>query len=255
MTADNLSPPHLRAEAVTALIGRAQAEDLGLAALAGFDLCVLGGPRQAAFPEAMTNAWAQLADEDRQSLTRSSTARLLAEGLLLHVPGGEDADYPVSPELGVILAARSQPAYLVVVQRQDSPLPGLSLFALGDNGRPVQAIVTEILVKAPPAGAGPLRCIYGYQLVSTASAASLLADWTIGKAEKARRWSREPARLVTRYFPADDRDRIGQRITVHGDGNTARVTGLDTSDPTAERLYSRSELEDAMAGFLAGDPP
>jgi len=253
MTADNLSPPQPRAEAVTALIQRAQAEDLGLAALTGAELCVLGGPRHAAFPEAMTNAWLQLDDDDRQSLTRSATARLLAKGLLLDEPGRDDAEYPLSPELGIILAARGQPAYIVLAQRQDSPLPGLSLFALGDSDRPVQAIVAEILVKAPPAGAGPLRCIYGYQLVSTVSAASLLAEWTIGKAEKASRWSREPARLVTRYFPADHRDRIGQRITVRGEGNRARVTGLDPADPSAERVYSRSELEDAMARFLAGD--
>ena len=110
MTADNLSPPHLRAEAVTALIQRAQAEDLGLAALAGAELCVLGGPRHAAFPEAMTSAWLQLADEDRQSLTRSATARLLAKGLLLDEPDSGDAEYPLSPELGIILAARRQPA-------------------------------------------------------------------------------------------------------------------------------------------------
>ncbi len=255
MTADNLSPPQPRAEAITGLIQRAQAEDLGLAALTGAELCVLGGPRHAAFPEAMTTAWVQLDDDDRQSLTRSATARLLAKGLLLDEPGRGDAEYPLSPELGIILAARGQPAYIVLAQRQDSPLPGLSLFALGDSDRPVQAIVAEILVKAPPAGAGPLRCIYGYQLVSTVSAASLLAEWTIGKAEKARRWSREPARLVTRYFPADHRDRIGQRITVRGEGNTARVTGLDTSNPSAERVYSRSELEDAMTGFLTGDLP
>ena len=226
MTADNLCPPQPRAEAITALIQRAQAEDLGLAALTGAELCVLGGPRHAAFPEAMTTAWLQLDDEDRQSLTRSATARLLAKGLLLDEPGSGEAS-TLSPELGIILAARRQPAYIVVAQRQDSPLPGLSLFALGDSDRPVQAIVAEILVKAPPAGAGPLRCIYGYQLVSTVSAASLLAEWTIGKAEKARRWSGDPARLVTRYFPADHRDRIGQRITVRGEGNTARVTGLD----------------------------
>ena len=186
----------------------------------------------------MTTAWVQLDDDDRQSLTRSATARLLAKGLLLDEPGRGDAEYPLSPELGIILAARGQPAYMVLAQRQDSPLPGLSLFALGDSDRPVQAIVAEILVKAPPAGAGPLRCIYGYQLVSTVSAASLLAEWTIGKAEKASRWSREPARLVTRYFPADHRDRIGQRITVRGEGNTARVTGLYHSATCLRNAYT-----------------
>jgi hypothetical protein len=37
---------------------------VGLAALAGFDVCALGGPRLAAFPEATTTAWLQLTEQD-----------------------------------------------------------------------------------------------------------------------------------------------------------------------------------------------
>jgi hypothetical protein len=257
MTGLNVIDPDLRAEAVRTLIRRSGSEDVPLAALAGADLCMLGGPRHAVFPEATAKAWLQFDERERGEYIRSATDRLVRKGLLIEKPG--QAEYAMSPELGVILASRCRPAYAVVVESDGLSVPVLSMFALGDEREPVRAVAVESLahIAGDPAkrGVRPLTCGYAYVLVSPQRAGQLLADMVIRPVDKLHRWSKEPGRVVTRFTPVDARGRIGQRLKVRGNGTAARVAGWDSGNPDAARDYARPELEAAMAGFLEGAMP
>lgn len=265
MTMDDLSLPDLRAAAVRDLVERARTGEVALIALAGPDLCVLGGPRHAVFPETMAEAWLRLDPGKRQEYTEMSTARLLEKGYLIEDPDtrADGAAYAMSPELGIIIAARSRPAYAVVGQREGNSLPLVSMFPLGDESDPDQAVVAEYLIRVPFAQdrdepsmltvLGVLGCVYKSVLVSPGHAASLLARWAIDPTPKPHRWSRRPDRFLTRYNPLDDQNRAGFRIAMRGDGTIARVTGLDAEDRTASRECDRSELECVMADLLSGD--
>ena len=253
MTVPNLADPDLRVGAVRRLLDRAEHGDVELGVLGGADLCVLGGPRHAVFPEATTQAWLGLGEQERSDAIDHVTARLVKDGQLIREPGTDGADYALSPELGVILGARCRPAFAVVSQAEGRAVPALSMFAVSDEGNPVRAIVAEFLAKPPdPATdrpAWPLACVYAYLLVSPSRAASLLAEWAITAPPKARRRAKEPVRVLTRFSPADDHDRIGLPMKVLGDGTRARVWTGD-----AERHCDRHELEAIMSGFLAGAP-
>jgi hypothetical protein len=163
------------------------------------------------------------------------TASMLQRGLLIDNDPDLGArqhvsNYSLKPELGLMLAARCRPAFVVVAVGESPGLRPLNLFALGDQSEPVQGIVAEVPTELPPDRAsaypgarklGPLGWIYRYVLVSPVNAAEILARWTISP----------PAQMPTRYlvsaYRPDVENPVGYHLGVRGDGTRAVVEGPD----------------------------
>ena len=250
-----------RTDAARLLIARSQMETVDLVTVSALELCVFDGPRQPVFEGVVAHAWMQVSDRRRRSLTEEVTSGLARRGLLVddqapRVSGGRS--YSFAPELGLMLAARSRPAFVVVAAGQAEGLRPMNLFALGDQAEPVQGIVVELPAALPPdrdasfakaRKLGPLGWIYRYVLVSPGSAAEMLARWTIG-APAQRGGSESPRYLVSAYRP--DRDTpVGYHLAIQGDGNRAVVNGLGGgSDAVAGAAYDLGGLSTVMLGLL-----
>jgi hypothetical protein len=256
----------MRTDGVRHLIAKAEQDgEVALTPLGGMDLCTLGGPRHAVFPDVLAGVWVGMDTDERDEFITHSTSRLVRENLLVPVTAASARSaYAMSPELGIVIAARSRPAFVLVAQVPGTVLPTLSMFALAVNenqGQPGHLILTETLMKLPQAdskrrpeaaGARLLGCVYGYHLLTMDRAAAVLTDWAVTPTEKHHRLSREPPRVIVRYQPADERRRIGYQLTVRGDGTSARVRGVDPGDANAERTCGRDEIQAVMTGLLAG---
>jgi hypothetical protein len=247
--------PDIRSAAARWLIARAEAEgEAALGLLLGMDLCVLGGPMRAFFPRALIRAWARRNQAVRNHFTTDSVRRMEGKRQLLRPPG--EMAVP-SPELGIIVEALSHPAYVVIAHRQSRAVPELSVFGLASKGEPVPLAVAGLRVtqraEGPSVPSDELGCSYEYRLVSEDRAASLLAEYSIQPAGKPGHLSFGLAWVLTRYSPSGDQPRMDSRVSVRGDGTTARAAGLDHSRPKATRNCDRGELETVMAGLLSRD--
>src|SRR5581483_11877192 len=108
-----------RAEAARILIEAAQAEAVDLVTVSALELCALGGPKHPLFEEAAARAWGQLGGRRREKVIEWVTEGMVERGLLIEDnprtgfwhPG---RDYSLKPELGLTLAARCRPAFIVL---------------------------------------------------------------------------------------------------------------------------------------------
>jgi hypothetical protein len=243
--------------AVTSPFGRAQREDhVSLIALSALELCVLGAPKQPFVHESVTRAWARLGHRVQEAAVTRFTRELASRGLLTPVPdsAGSAPAYSLSPELGVILAARTRPGFLILnhVPGHDRPQP--VLYALGDQHDPAQALVAEVPAamtdddrRHPRPEA--LRTIFGYLLFSKTGAADFLARWNINPPQIPRIKPGTP-RMVTLAHPQDAHGTLGYRISIRGDGTRARVTA---GDHAPETEYDLAGLHDVMLSLINGD--
>jgi hypothetical protein len=246
-----------RTEAARQLIARAQVETVDLVTVSALELCVFDGPRQPVFEGVVAQAWMQVGDRRRRSLTEEVTSGLVRRGLLVddRAPRGSGGrSYAFTPELGLMLAARCRPTFVVMAAGQAEGLRPMNLFALGDQAELVQGIVVELPAALPPdrdasfakaRKLGPLGWIYRYVLVSPGSAAELLARWTIGA--PAQPGGVSPRYLVSAYRP-DREAPVGYHLGVLGDGSRAVVDGLDSGGVTA--AYDLGALSSVMLGLL-----
>jgi hypothetical protein len=176
-----------RTDAARQLIGRAQGGELvDLAVVSALDLCALGGPRHALFDEDVARAWLKMGDRQRKKALDSVTESMLGRGLLIDdglrtSARPRSGSYALQPELGLMLAARCRPSFIVLVAAEDQDLRTVRLFALGDQAEPVRAFVVEMPAAPPPGGSrdagklGPLGRIYRHVLASPDQAADVLA--------------------------------------------------------------------------------
>jgi hypothetical protein len=251
-----------RTEAARHLIDRAQDEELvDLAVLSAMDLCVLGGPRHPLFDEDVARAWSRLGGRQRDKFTEAVTESMLQRGLLLDEGLRTSAQplsgsYALKPELGLALAARCRPSFIVVTEAEHQRVRGLRLFALGDEAEPVRGLVLEA-----PAGPlpdrerdsaatpklGPLGWIYRYALVSRQQAAEVLARWTLSP-PRGPGGNRPGGYLVSVYQPGQG-NCLGTRVRVRGNGASAQVNGPGEQD-LAER--DLAGLRAVMLGLLTG---
>lgn len=248
-----------RTDAARQLIGRAQGGELvDLAVVSALDLCVLGGPRHALFDEDVTRAWLRMGDRQRRKILDSVTESMLGRGLLIDEGLRTSArprsgSYALQPELGLMLAARCRPSFIVLVAAEDQDLRTVRLFALGDQAEPVRGFVVE-MPAAPPQGRspdagklGPLGRIYRHVLASPDQAADVLARWTISPPR--RPGAEVPgAYLVSVYHP-DRKAPTGRRLRVRGDGSRARVEGAGNQDAAG---YDVAGLRAVMLDLITG---
>ena len=250
-----------RTEAARYLIDQAQDDPVELVIVSALDLCVLGGPRHPLFEESVARAWMRLGNWSRKKLIESVTERMIERGLLtddspqtgFQPPSGTCS---LKPELGLMLAARCRPSFIVVteVEGQDRRAP--RLFALGDQAEPVRGIVAELPTALPPDRdrdfpkankLGPLGWIYRYVLLSRDTAAEVLAGWTIS-----------PPRLFDDVLPCawlvsvyqpDGKNPVGCRLRVRGDGTKAC---LDRDGDLAGAEYDVAGLRAVMLDLMTG---
>jgi hypothetical protein len=251
-----------RTETARHLIAQAQADVVDLVTLSALELCVLDGPGQPVFDQRVAQAWMRVTDRRRRKVTEEVTAGLVRRGLLIdgapqHRTVQSVSSYSFKPELGLMLAARCRPAFVVLAKGERNDLRPLSLFALGDQADPVRAIVAEVPAALPPGRAadcpdtrklGPLGWIHRYVLVSPADAADLLARWTM--TPPAQPGDGAPVRyLVSAYCP-DREHPAGHHLRVRGDGIRAAVDGPSTSSAQSAQ-YDLEGLRGIMLDLLA----
>jgi hypothetical protein len=246
-----------RTEAAQRLIDQAQgASYVELVTLSALELCVLGGPRHALAELAVTEAWLELKDRRREKIIKQVTDGMVERGLLLPEPDRElgGASYALNPALGIVLAARTRPAFIVITEAGVAALRTPRFLALGDEQVPVRAVVVEEPA-ALPAGArddfpniaklGPLGRFYRYLLVSRARAAELLAEWAIAPPPAAA--GPESARGVSRFQAGGG---PGVQLGVRGDGSTAHLVRPPEDGPGD--AYDRAGLAAVMLDLLTG---
>lgn len=138
-----------RTEAARNLIDQAQDGLVNLVILTALELCALGGPAHPLFDEILARAWTRLGRRQRKQVMDQVTERLVRRGLLIDTTPRTSSGQPIEtcalkPELGLMLAARCRPAFVVVVQAEDRTPRTLRFFALGDEAEPVRGFVLEV---------------------------------------------------------------------------------------------------------------
>lgn len=257
MMLDSVIAAAERTEAARSLIAQAQVDVVDLVVVSALELCVLDGPRQPVFEERVAQAWLRVTDRRRRQVTGEVTAGLIRRGLLIEDPPEHRtvqavSSYSCKPELGLMLAARCRPAFVVLAKGDRGDLRPLNLFALGDRANPVRAIVAELPAGLPPDRAadfpdtrklGPLGWIYRYALVSPADAAYILARWAM--TPPAQPGGAAPVRyLISAYCP--DRERpVGYQLSVQTYGTQAVVDG-----PSAPNGQPAQYDLDRLSGIL-----
>jgi|HubBroStandDraft_5_1064220.scaffolds.fasta_scaffold299963_1 hypothetical protein len=239
-----------------------------LVTLSALELCVLGAPRQALFEEPVASAWTGLDKRRRGRLIEETTAAMVARRLLAPDPRQPADDiYVVQPALGIVLAARSRPAWIVLTETARPDLRTPRLFAFGDVAEPVRGVVVEEPAALPAAVAsgpaarklGPLARLYRYVLVSQDRAAQVLAEWAIAPPPAPPATGPAagppPARAVALYHPANRDGEVGARVSVRGDGSTASVAADPALAPDPARSYDQAALAQVMLGLLAVGQP
>jgi hypothetical protein len=267
-----------RAHQVARLFDQAWFEGpIDLVTVSGLELCALGGLRQALFHTAAAEAWSRLDEPTRAKASELALAGLAERGLLLPIgpgradpgradpgradPGRADPDpadpdqpreYHLSPETGIMLAARSRPAYVVTTEVMGSSVRCLQFFAVGDEEIPVRGVVIEEPTLPPPdSGAFPHRAELGalgwlssYTLVSESTAAAILAQVAIAARPSAGEEAPPPAYVISRlrHLPGQSFTEAG--MVVIGNGTTARVRphGMPGTDPDVYDGVSIDEL-------------
>jgi hypothetical protein len=240
-----------RSERARALIDQASAgTSVELVALTGMDLCALDGPRLLLFDQPVGDAWGRLDDKQRDEATTLTLDGLARRGLLSD--SGTPGTYAVNPPLGLVLAARTRPAFAVLAEVDHEDARPMKMWALGDESDPLQALVVEAPASTPPGHhptirkMGALGWFYRYLLVAPQVATGLLTDWAI-TAPHGRR-GRGPARILSVYWHRPGEDLHGLIVTVHGDGRTARLSRDDrTTDP---EVYDRAGLQQVMTDLF-----
>jgi hypothetical protein len=251
-----------RTETARHLIAQAQVDVVDLVTLSALELCVLDGPRHPVFEQRVAQAWTRVTERRRRKVTEEVTAGLVRRGLLIDgaplrptVQAG--GSYSFKPELGLMLAARCRPAFVVLAKGDRDDLRPLSLFALGDQADPTQAIVAELPTALPPDRAahypdtrklGPLGWIYRYVLVSMTNAADLLARWTI--TPPAQPGDAVPVPYLVSAYRPDRQDPAGCHLRVRGAGTRAVVDGpgIVSAQPAQHDL---DQLRAIMLDLLA----
>jgi hypothetical protein len=232
-----------RTEAARHLIDQAQAEVVDLVVVSAIHLCVLGGPRHPLFDESVSRAWMKLGNRQRKKFTEAATESMVERGLL--IDNGPRTDfrqhsgtYSLQPELGIMLAARCRPAFIIVTETTVRNMRTPRFFALGDQAQPVRGVVMEFPAVLPRESAddspplrqlGPLGRLYRYVLMSPDEAAAMLAKLVISPPRVSD--GAVPAGYVVSAFRHyDEKNPPAYRLSVQGDGTKARLDDPGTGD-------------------------
>jgi hypothetical protein len=202
-------------------------EPVVLTTLSGVDLCVLGAMSW----EALATSWNRLRPEDRTKIIEDRTTQMIERGLLIEQSPGQGYDplayYSVSPKLGIALAARSNPTFIITSTVSPKQAP-LTMFAIGDAAAPVRGILMEVPSltngkdKGNPA-LEPLSVQFNHLLVTQGFAAEYLTESALRNAPS-NSFHKKTARTVALFRPGTGPKPTAE-LSILGDGTTARVKG------------------------------
>ncbi len=265
MTVDAAAAAAERTEAAVQLIEQAQHGDfVELVTISALELCVLGGPKHPLFEESVAHAWLQLGDRRRKKVIEWVTEGMVNRGLLIEGNTGlslvnKRTAYSLKPALGIALAARCRPAFIINTETADADLRTPRFFALGDQDHPVRGVVVEEPAALPADMAGdfphvrklgPLGRFYRHVLVSEKKAAEALAELAISPTPAA---DKAPGWIVSFYRHHDGQNPIGFQLTVHGDGTKAHLVSPDNRDNSAGTAdYDFAGLTAVMLSLITG---
>jgi len=256
-----------RTEAARRLIDEAgDAGIVELVTVSGLELCTLGGPKHPLFEAPIAQAWERLGNRRRKKVIEWVTDGMVRRTLLTKnnpaSPAHGDGTYSPKPELGIALAARCRPAFIVITETAVSDLRTPRFFGLGDQGEPVRGIVAEEPTALPAEVAGdfphvkklgPLGWFYRYALFSPGKAAAALAAWAIAPPPQRPAIDPRSARVVSLYRRWGGMKPEGVRLRVRGDGLKARVEGPESGE-SASAEYDREALQAVMLDLLTVPP-
>jgi hypothetical protein len=244
MTSDAAAAATGRTEAAATLIEQAQHSDfVELVTVSALELCVLGGPKHPLFEEPVAHAWLQLGNHRRKKVMEWVTEGMVKRGLLIEDSAGfspvnKGATYSLKPTLGIALAARCRPAFIIITETADANLRTPRFFALGDQDHPVRGVVVEEPAALPADMAGDFPYVkkfgalgrfYRYVLISQEKAAEALAELTISPPEPPGA-GEMPGWMVSFYHRYDGRNPVGFQLRVRGSGTKAQLIGPDGGD-------------------------
>jgi hypothetical protein len=236
----------------------AQAADDGIAklpVLSAAELWVLCGDRQVLADEAEQRWWTSMTDADREKYSAKMVSFLI-ERELIRAPENGGATLPMTPELGLVVAARQFPAVVAVCTlASGSADKSPRLYGLANGDQPPRVLVAEITFPASQAAFGPM---HHFSLLSPERAGRLLADWAIAQAKGGLlgRKSRSGPRTIDLYRNRPGEQLTRDRVTVAlGDADSFQVArqGPDGKAGPAS-LTRRDELTAQLTAMLAGAP-
>ncbi len=240
------------ARALFAALASGTDEPVVLTTLSGVDLCILGATSW----EALATSWNRLSSDDRGKVIEARARQMIERGLLIEQSPGQGFDplacYAVSPKLGIALAARVNPAFVVTSSVSPKQAP-LTLFAVGDATAPVRGIVMEVPSLITGTGKEdlvrePLSWQFNHLLVTRDFAAEYLAESAVRNAP-ANAFHKKAARAVTLFRPGTG-PKPAAELSILGDGTTAHVKG-----PGINGKYDRAALKAiALQLFEKGTP-
>ena len=250
MNTDNLTTPAEREAAAARLLGRAAAgETVELTVLSGLERCVLGGPAQALFEQTVMNAWNEFGEKNRAKALELTLDGLRERGLLLGDEPEGPGSWSLSPELGLVQAARERPSFVVATDVVNKRTRCLQFFAVGDIEQPVRAIVVEEPVALPSAKPlpnakklGPLGWMTRYLLMSQEAAVKVLTQVAmVPRQDQAGSYPYD----IRRFKHQDGKPVTEAGVSVIGAGDTAhvRLFRQDPQTPDDVTVLTAQELE------------
>lgn len=165
--------------------------------LIAVDLCVLRAAMQSVFDEPVWRAWMNLPDAYRDELTADVLNGLVRRRLMERPTSNQDEDTPpmsrVAPPLAMIMAARSQPAFIAVCSVDGEQRGGPRLYGVAEVERGLRAVLVEqqtlerigfgtsgrvkLSAEEDRRRVDDLHQLYRYILVSAEQAVKLLVSW------------------------------------------------------------------------------
>lgn len=256
----------LRSQEVRELLARSEHDQVELAALGGLDLCVLGAPKHALCEEDLANAWLGLPRRRRRKITEVATESLLKRGHLIADGGTKSADidtYALDPALGLVVAARSRPAFIVVTAIGATRTRTPRMYGVGDEDKPVRAVVVEQPAAMPlpreevphVAKMGPFGRLYRYILVSPDTATDWLASWLFQSVPEPLRTADAPlpARLVSVYHQGKGRKSPGTTVAFRNGEGRVQLLKDGAADGDVVGEYDQDQVRALMRDLLTPD--
>jgi hypothetical protein len=151
-----------------------------------------------------------------------------------------------------VVAAKTRPAFAALAQIEGTEARAMKMYAVSDEAQPLHAMVVELPQPTPPGDyphvrqLGVLGWFYRYVLVPPQTAANLLAAWAIKPPPRGRRGHRHPVRVISVYWHRAGQDLHGLAVTIHGDGQTARLSrdGQPEPGPALDETGLRQVMTD-----------
>lgn len=255
----------LRTQAARELLARSEHEQVELVALTGLDLCVLGAPKHVLCEEDLADAWLKWSWLRRRKAIKLTTETLVKRGHLTVDGSKKPSDiesYAMDPALGIVLAARSRPAYVVVTALGTTGVRTPRMYALGDEEKPVRAVVVELpeALPLPPeqfphlVRMGPVGRLYRHVLVSRETATQWLTSWLFQSvAEEFRPPDRPlPARLVSVYHQGEGNALPGSTAAFRNGEDRLQLLKDDAEDSEVVDTYDQDGVRRIIGDLMLG---